>query len=230
MLWNCCDVRDVMVWSYMTYKQSYMPDHPQNRKLSIVSRILCQLATALEHSVIVHFVWIHSHVGISANDKVDTLAKPAFGLPLPAAQALTGCLSYYKCRLWNAARLPNVRRRTAERPLSVTIQHYDHLVFNSYKYRRRGVLVRRHNVVSARLRLGYRPIWQVCGAGDVPQNSSCNLCDSRNANNLDHCCLQCPAVAEFIPVRHSTVDVCKYLLTDDHLDVILVRHPRFGGH
>lgn len=64
----------------------------------------------------------------------------------------------------------------------------------------------------------------------MPQYSSCQLCDSLNADNLDHYCLQCPAVADLIPLRHSTVDVCKYLLTDDHLDVILVRHPRFGGY
>ncbi|KAK4322481.1 hypothetical protein Pmani_006821 [Petrolisthes manimaculis] len=136
---------------------------------SIVSRILCQLATAFEHSVIVHFVWIPSHIGFSASDTVDTLAKTASRLPLPAAQASSGSLSYYRHRLRNAARLPNVHRRTAERPLSVTIQHYDNFVYNSYKYRRRGVLVRRHNMVSARLRLGYRPIWQVCEAGEVPQ-------------------------------------------------------------
>lgn len=85
-------------------------------------------------------------------------------------------------------------------------------------------------MVSTRLRLGYRPIWQVCRPGDVPQYSSCKLCDSSIANNLEHYCFQVPALADFIPLRHSTVDVCKYLLTDDHLDVILMGHPRFGGY
>ena len=38
----------------------------------------------------------------------------------------------------------------------------------SLKRHHRGLLVRKHNVVSARLRLGYRPLWQVAGWQDEP--------------------------------------------------------------
>ena len=196
---------------------------------SLVTRILCQLATALEHSLVVHFLWVPSHVGITANDTVDLLAKTACGQPLPAADASPGSLSFYRRKIRAAAHLPIVRRRNIERPLSVTIQHYDHFVNSPYKYRRRGHFVRRHNAVSARLRLGYRPVWQVSETGDVPQFSSCKLCDLPNANSLQHYCLECPAVAGLIPHRGSVIDVCKYLLIDDHLDALLLRHPHFGG-
>ncbi|KAG0714096.1 Dynein heavy chain [Chionoecetes opilio] len=59
---------------------------------------------------------------------------------------------------------------------SVSIQHYDAFRQNRYKYRRRGLMVRRHNVVAARLRLRYRPVWQVAGFEDAPHFSSCLLC------------------------------------------------------
>ncbi|MPC88856.1 hypothetical protein E2C01_083777 [Portunus trituberculatus] len=58
---------------------------------------------------------------------------------------------------------------------SVSIQHYDAFRHHHYKYRRRGLIVRRHNVVAARLRLGYRPLWQVAGLEDEPHFTSCLL-------------------------------------------------------
>ncbi|KAK7079098.1 hypothetical protein SK128_016434 [Halocaridina rubra] len=58
--------------------------------------------------------------------------------------------------------------------LSVTHQHYNHFSY-PYKYCCYGHLVSWHNVVSAFLRLGYRPVWQVGGAGDVPHYSSCDV-------------------------------------------------------
>ncbi|KAK7071636.1 hypothetical protein SK128_022974, partial [Halocaridina rubra] len=90
------------------------------------------------------------------NDTVDLLAKTAYGLPLPADDPSDGSLSLYKQKILAAAHLPIIHRKNTERYLSVTIEHYDHFS-HPYKYRRCGLLVRRHIVVSSRLRLGYRP-------------------------------------------------------------------------
>ncbi|MPC67311.1 hypothetical protein E2C01_061484 [Portunus trituberculatus] len=96
-------------------------------------------------------------------------------------------------------------------------------------YRRRGVMVRRHNVVSARLRLGYRPVWQVAGQVDVPLFPSCHLCGIPKGNSLDHYCLHCPEVDGLLPRGLSLLDVCRHLLNEDNLDVLLARCPCFGG-
>ncbi|KAK7073548.1 hypothetical protein SK128_005014 [Halocaridina rubra] len=47
--------------------------------------------------------------------------------------------------------------------------------------------------------MGYRPLWQVSQTLDMPQYTSCTLCDRTNANTLDHYCLQCPAVRDVLP-------------------------------
>ena len=90
-------------------------------------------------------------------------------------------------------------------------------------------MVRRHNVVSARLRLGYRPPWQVAGVEGEPSFTECRLCRAPLANTIDHYCLACPAVRHLIPQGLPLDAVCRYVLTPNVLDEILVRHPRFGG-
>ena len=195
----------------------------------VVTRILRQLATASVNSQVVHFIWIPSHIGIQANDTADSLARAACHLDPPEADATAASLPHYRTMVRQAASTPTRLRSEAERATSVSIPHYEHFQDRPPKYRRTGLMVRRHNVVSARLRLGYRRVWQVGGMEDVPQFSSCKLCDAPNANDLHHYCLECPTVAPLIPHRQSVLEVCKYLLSDDHLDLILVQHPHFGG-
>ncbi|KAK7072480.1 hypothetical protein SK128_017220 [Halocaridina rubra] len=54
--------------------------------------------------------------------------------------------------------------------------------------------------------MGYRPLWQVSQTLDMPQYTSCTLCDRTNANTLDHYCLQCPAVRDVLP-RDGRIDL-----------------------
>ncbi|MPC51913.1 hypothetical protein E2C01_045770 [Portunus trituberculatus] len=58
---------------------------------------------------------------------------------------------------------------------------------------------KRHNVMSARLRLGYRPLWEVAGLPDVPHFSSCPMCGALDSNTLKHHCLHCPEVEGVLP-------------------------------
>ena len=192
-----------------------------------VQQILHQLVSAHDSSLTIQFVWIPSHVGISANDTVDLLAKDACRLPLP--DGATPSLRCLQKMVQVAAHHSTHYRMEAERPHSVSIQHYDHFRLSPPKYRRHGLMVRRHNIVSARLRLGYRPVWQVSEAGDIPHFSNCKLCDTPNANSLHHYCLECPSVRDMLPRGHHLLAVCEFLLKDNNLDIILVRYPHFGG-
>lgn len=196
----------------------------------LVTQILRQLATAHESSLVIHFLWIPSHIGLRSNDTADHLAKAACDLDPPAADAPTTSLLCYRKIVRQAARSPTHHRRDAERATSESIQHYDHFLSHQHTYRRNGLMVRRHNVVCARLRLGWRPVWQVAEAEDAPHFSSCRLCDAPNANTLDHYCLQCPNLENLVPQRLTLLDTCKHLLADNNsLDEILMRHPHFGG-
>ena len=159
---------------------------------------------------------------------MDHLAKAACGLPAPHAEP-SPSLPCLKSRIRAASLLSTSMRTDDQRAASVTIQHYDAFRHHRFEYRRRGLRVRNHNVVSTRLRLGYRPLWQVAGLEDEPHYTSCRLCHSPNSNHLQHYCLDCPAVGDLLPRGLPLLDVCRYLLRGDHLDLGLTRHPQFGG-
>ncbi|KAK3881575.1 hypothetical protein Pcinc_014005 [Petrolisthes cinctipes] len=90
-------------------------------------------------------------------------------------------------------------------------------------------MVRRHNVVSARLKLGYRPPWQVAGMQGDPPFTECRLCRAPRANTIEHYCLACPTVRHLLPWGLPLDVVCRHLLNHQVLEELLVRHPRFGG-
>ena len=195
----------------------------------VVHQILSRLAEADVRSQVIHFLWVPSHIGLRGNDVADRLARAACDLDLPGDEDTTASLPLYRRMVHRDACAATRVRRDAERDASVSIQHYEHFMDHPPGYRRTGLMVRRHNVVTARLRLGYRPVWQVGGTEDVPQFSSCRVCDAPNGNTLHHYCLECPAVAHLLPHRQSVLDVCKHLLTSDNLDILLLQQPRFGG-
>ncbi|XP_050738498.1 uncharacterized protein LOC127009443 [Eriocheir sinensis] len=168
---------------------------------------------------------LHDH---SSSTLSDRLAKEACCLP-PRGDARPLSLPCNLSRVRSAAFLPARRRRDTEKPHSITINHYEAVCRHKYSYRRRGLMVRRHNVVSARLRLGYRPPWQVAGVEGEPVFTECRLCRSPLSNTIEHYCLACPTVRGLLPQGQPLDAVCRHLLNHDSLDVILVRHPRFGG-
>ena len=187
----------------------------------LIQQITAQIIEAQEKSLLIHFLWIPSHIGLAANDTVDTLAKNACTFPLLDSHT-TPSLLCYKRIIYSGAFLATSNRRNTERAQSVSVQHYDYFLDNPHKYRRHGLMIRKNNIVSARLRLGYRPVWQILGAGE-PHYSSCKLCDASNANNLYHYC------RVMLPQEQSLISICVHLLTDNNLDIILMRHPHFGG-
>lgn len=194
----------------------------------LVNRILTGLALAHDRSLVIKFIWIPSHVSLSHSDAVDRLAKAACVLPAHDAGPAPS-LQCLKTRIRAASLLSTSISTDNQRAASVSIQHYDAFRHHRFKYRRRGLWVRKHNVVSARLRLGYRPLWQVAGLEDEPHYTSCPLCHSANSNHLHHYCLDCPTVGDLLPRGQPLLAVCQHLLQDDHLDLILTRHPQFGG-
>ena len=84
-------------------------------------------------------------------------------------------------------------------------------------------------MVSARLRLGYRPPWQIAGVEGVPPYTECRLCSAPLSNTIEHYCLACPTVRDLLPRGQPLDVVCCALLCHDTLEELLLRHPRFGG-
>lgn len=60
-----------------------------------------------------------------------------------------------------------------EWPFGVSGYHYESVCQRKYSYRHLSLMVLRHNVVSSRLRLGYRPLWFAAGMGGEPPFKEC---------------------------------------------------------
>ena len=206
--------------------QSLSACHPTHNL--VVQQVLSFLSLMSARHICVKFIWIPSHVGLRHNARVDHIAKEACRLP-HRGDGRPLSLPCYLSRVRATAFLPEQRRRDVERPFSVTIHHYESVCRHKYTFRRRGLMVRRHNVVSARLRLGYRPPWQVAGVEGEPSFTECRLCHAPHANTVEHYCLACPTVRHLLPQGLPLDAVCRHLLVDNVLDDLLVRYPRFGG-
>lgn len=113
------------------------PVHPQ-----VVQQILSYLSLMNVHKLCVKFIWAPSCVGLRYNATTDCLTKDACRLPPRGDERLLSLLCYLY-RVPSAAFLPTRRRRDAERPHSVTINHYESVCRHKYSCRRRGLVVRR---------------------------------------------------------------------------------------
>ncbi len=193
---------------------------------TVVLQIILFLSLLRHRDLTILFAWVPSHVGLRHNEIVDRLAKEACLLPPPVAGrplSLTCCLS----RVRTAAFFPVQRRREAERHHSITINHYESACRDKYSYRRHGLMVRRHNVVSARLRLGYRPPWQIDGVEGEPSYADCRLRGAPLSNTVAHYCLACPTVRHALPQGQPLDAVCKHLLHHNTLEELLLQFPKF---
>ncbi|XP_076043611.1 uncharacterized protein LOC143026727 [Oratosquilla oratoria] len=121
---------------------STKPEHQQ-----VVTQIMRQLATTHENSQRVHFLWIPSHIELLGNDTADRLARTACTATTIALLQMDGTISRH---------FPTRHRGNAERTSSVTIQHHKNVFPLPHAYKRSELLVRRHSVIRARRKPGYR--------------------------------------------------------------------------
>ncbi|MPC45607.1 hypothetical protein E2C01_039312 [Portunus trituberculatus] len=136
---------------------------------------MMQLVVLSSHLTCRRLLGIESAVGFVTapvlrllhNDTVDSLAKEACHLP-HRGDGRPLSLPCYLSRVRSITFLPEQRRSDTETLHSVTINHYESICRSKFTYHRQGLMVRRHNVLSARLRLGYRPPWQVPGLEGKP--------------------------------------------------------------
>ncbi|MPC38260.1 hypothetical protein E2C01_031767 [Portunus trituberculatus] len=160
------------------------------------STTLCELNAILDADSLLH------------NDAVDRLAKEACRLP-HRGDGRPLSLPCYLSRVLSAAFLPEQRRRDIKRPYSVTINQS---VYRSkFTCRRRGLMVRRHNVVSAHLRLSYRSPWQVAGLGGSPPSPTVAYAtplvptpSSTTVWRALLCDTSCPRICHYMPSAAST--------------------------
>ena len=134
----------------------------------------------------IRFAWIPSHVGIMGNEMADRLAHDAAIKGTGGHESIT--ISQFKTQFENEY-LESVKLRSnTQRNESNSIKHYD--LFREVKH---GYGKNKHYTgpcdrMAARIRLGYRRIWQIQyeGSGIIHEEySKCTLCNHPLGNTLD---------------------------------------------
>ena len=182
-----------------------------------------------ENRIKVHFLWIPSHVGLRMHDRTDELAKTSsfkndidynFGISI---NTLRGTIR--KENRENFLDLRNTQYHT-----SLSIQHHSVMqeephIYGSSKYNGRLL-----DVVTARLRLGYKYLWQVKPSPDIDE-TKCKLCEQTYSHTLKHYVLECDKIQEFRdPNIDTVIEMSKYFISNNLLAQILAKHPNFASN
>ena len=173
-------------------------------------------------------MWIPSHVGITKHDVADKLANQAcgkedidkdYGIPLSTIKNIQLNLMRDDLNL----------QRNSQRPGSCSIRHYDSHCNTKHTYGEYKHRTRQCDVVTARIRLGYRHVWQVSKDDPLPKYSNCRLCEAPLRHTLEHYIAECEVTKDFRPPGMRYYELCVYYIESGILEDILELYPMFAS-
>ena len=198
---------------------------------SLVNEIVVNVVQAkLQNNYDIAFMWLPSHIGIRRHDHVDTLAKAACNNTtiemdgdIPLAR-----IKHLVIKTLHESLQDQIN---TQRMGSISIQHYDKYSGTPYIYGTHKILTRQCDVAAARIRLGYRQIWQLQEErGHTINNiecTKCALCGGEKMRTLVHYIDQCPIIQPLRPPHKTYQEFINLLLTTNLLEDILALHPKF---
>ena len=167
----------------------------------IVTEIRLNILRASRSNFVIHLIWLPSHIGIARHDLADKLAmetctKPhvVMDLGIPPARIRHAQNSSNKEDLQDL--------RNSQRPASISVKHYDQYVNVRFIYGSHKARTRQCDIVIARIRLGYRYIWQVKETHNI-EYTKCKLCDAEFKHTLEHYIAECHVIQPFRPPNKS---------------------------
>ena len=179
-----------------------------------------------ENNCIVQFMWVPSHVGICGNEKADTLAKAATMKSCPNPPVIT--LRQFKTILKNENKEEIRLTIDAERLNSYSINHYDKFENVKHIYGKGKMHTGPCDRLAARIRIGYRRVWEITYARTGranPEHSCCVLCNREYANKLQHYISECPHLKPFRPQGKRFHELCLHFCNPENLYPILSIYP-----
>ena len=194
----------------------------------LINNMRTHLLSIKNKRLSLRFVWIPSHVGIAGNEYADKLAKRAsarqtidYNLGLSIKQIRT------KIRLRQEYLTSSIRQ--AEQVSSWSVYYYDTVALQtSFTYGRRAG-GRNRETVYARIRLGYRYLWQ-CGVPVEEEKRRCRVCGDQDSHDLEHYILHCRFLNHFRhPNLQNIYDQAKYFLENDVITQILKYYKHFAS-
>ena len=201
--------------------------NPQPSPSPTVSSLYSLLHHASTLALQISFVWVPSHVGHGPHDKVDKLARAACLLSDPAIRLP---LSKHLVRriMRDEVREDMLIRTDAARRDSVSIPHYDWYRNEGHPYGKSPSLTRRCDVAIARIRMGYRSVWEVSTRPSPADLTECPLCRAPNSRTLIHYIIDCKSIDDFRPPGKLYREICDFFIAETHvLEDILTKFPDF---
>ena len=113
---------------------------------------------------------------------------------------------------------------------STSIKHYEHFVNIKHYYGKGKILAGACDRIAARIRLGYRKVWELNRekTGRANQEyAKCSLCKSINSNSLVHYISFCPILEPFRLQGKSFIDLCLHFCKPEVIIPILTAYPGF---
>ena len=174
-------------------------------------------------------LWIPSHINIIMHDRADEYARMAchkpevecsFGLPLKVIKTVMTQDSFHE--------LHNLRSYL--RNESSTVKHYDAVCRYVIPYGQYTDKSRLCDVVTARIRLGYRYMWQMHpDTVRTPDTINCKVCNMPYGHHLEHYVLACRYIEKFRPKDLNFIELCQYFTESGTLQDILNEYPMFAN-
>ena len=201
---------------------------PKNACPQLVADIKRNVIHATSTGKRIQFVWIPSHVGITNHDVADKLANQAcrnenididYGIPLTTIRHIQINMMSEALHL----------QRNSQRPASCSIKHYDNYCNTKHTYGKYKHRTRQCDIVIARIRLGYRYLWQVAKEDPLPKHSNCRLCESPLKHTLEHYITECEVVKDFRPPGMRYSELCEYYIESGIIEDILELYPKFAS-
>ena len=194
----------------------------------LVNKIQKQLAYCRQNGKKVMFMWVPAHVGIAGNETADKLAK--------AGSKKTGAPPE-KINLKQLRRI--LQKETAEaRELAMigewcdssSIKHYERFSNIKHYYGKANILAGPCDRIAARIRLGYRKVWELnqekTGRAN-PEYSNCVLCKKVHANTLMHYICFCSKLDPFRPKEKTFHELCLHFCKPENIIPVLTAFPGF---
>ena len=197
----------------------------QNNSISVLQKDLIYCA---KNQITVEFIWAPSHVGIKGNERADKLAKE--GAKKPAQHSEVLGINQFRALL-NRERKDEMRMAfESELVESISMTHYANFKDIRHLYGRGKALSGPCDRLAARIRLGYRKLWEI----DLEKKgwaneeySKCKLCGKENSNNLLHYISFCEKLEPFRPKNLKFHELCVHFCNPENLIPILVIFPGF---
>ena len=174
----------------------------------------------------VQFMWAPAHVGIVGNEKADSLAKAGTRKESAGEELIN--INQFRTLLKKEAQEVHKCTMNNEVSASISLKHYKNFIENKHLYGKGKLHTGPCDRIAARIRLGYRNVWEVNISRSLrikPDYASCVLCKAPYANTLPHYINSCLTLKPFRPKGMGYHELCLHFCKPKTLYPILSLYP-----